>query len=44
MYGLHKLKNSHTITDDFSNILRTSKREPRKIESDRGADFYSNVF
>ena len=31
-----KDKYSQTITDEFSNILSTSKRSPRKLESDRG--------
>ena len=39
-----RLKNSQTITNEFSNILTTSKRSPLKIESDRGAEFYSSIF
>ena len=39
-----KNKNSQTITDEFSNILSTSKRKPLKIESDRGAEFYNSIF
>ena len=31
-----KSRNSQTITNDFSNILKKSKRSPLKIESDRG--------
>ena len=31
-----KNKCSETITNEFSNILTTSKRKPIKIESDRG--------
>ena len=35
------LKNKYcqTITNDFSNILTTSKRKPLKLESDRGTAF-----
>ena len=39
-----KNKYSQTITNEFSNILTTSKRKPLKIESDRGAEFYNNIF
>ena len=39
-----KNKYSQTITNDFSNILTTSKRKPLKIESDRGAEVYNNIF
>ena len=40
------LKNnySQTITNEFSNILSTSKRKPLKIESDRGSEFYNSIF
>ena len=34
-----KNKYSQTITNEFSNILSTSKRKPLKIESDRGSEF-----
>ena len=37
-------KYSLIITQEFSNILSTSKRRPLKIESDRGADFYNRTF
>ena len=39
------LKNrySQTITNEFSNILTTSKQKPLKIESDRGAEFYNSI-
>ena len=37
-------KYSQTITNEFSNILSTSKRKPLKIESDRGAEFYNSIF
>ena len=39
-----KNKNSQTITNEFSNILFTSKRSPVKLESDRGAEFYNSIF
>ena len=39
-----KNKYSQTITNEFSNILTTSKRKPLKIESDRGAEFYNSIF
>ena len=34
-----KNKYSQTITNEFANILRTSKRKPLKLESDRGSEF-----
>ena len=39
-----KNKFSQTITNEFSNILTTSKRKPLKLESDRGTEFYNNIF
>ena len=39
-----KTKSSQNITNEFSNILTTSKRSPVKLESDRGAEFYNSVF
>ena len=39
-----KNKYNQTITNDFSNILTTSKQKPLKIESDRGAEFYNSIF
>ena len=39
-----KNKFSQSITNEFSNILTTSKRKPLKIESDRGSDFYISIF
>ena len=39
-----KNKHSQTITNEFSNILTTSKRKPLKIESDRGAEFFNSIF
>ena len=40
------LKNKYrqTITNEFSNILTTSKRKPLKIESDRGSEFNNKYF
>ena len=37
-------KNSRTITDEFSNILTKSKRQPLKIEPDGGTEFYGSIF
>ena len=39
-----KNKNAQTIKDSFENILRSSKRKPGLIESDRGKEFYNNIF
>ena len=39
-----KNKYSQTITNEFSNILTTSKRKPLKLESDRGTEFYKSIF
>ena len=39
-----KNKYSQTITNEFSNILTTSKRKPLKIESDRGTEFNNSIF
>ena len=39
-----KNKYGQTITNEFSNILTTSKRKPLKIESDRGTEFYNSIF
>ena len=39
-----KNKYSQTNTNEFSNILTTSKRKPFKIESDRGTEFYDSIF
>ena len=30
--------------DSFENILISSKRKPKLIESDRGKEFYNNIF
>ena len=39
-----KNKNAQTIKDSFENILISSKRSPNLIESDRGREFYNNIF
>ena len=39
-----KNKKSQTITNEFMNILSTSKRKPLKLESDRGAEWYNSIF
>ena len=39
-----KNKNAQTIKDSFENILISSKRKPNLIESDRGKEFYNNMF
>ena len=39
-----KNKYSQTITNEFSYILKTSKRKPLKKESDRGTEFYNRIF
>ena len=39
-----KNKNALTIKDSFENILINSKRKPNLIESDRGKEFYNNIF
>ena len=39
-----KNKFSQTITNEFSIILKTSKRKPLKIESDSGTEFYNSTF
>ena len=39
-----KNKYSQTITNEFSNILTTSKRKLLKIESDRGTEFHNSIF
>ena len=39
-----KNKYSQSITNEFSNILTTSKRRPLKLERERGAEFYNNIF
>ena len=39
-----KNKNAQTIKDSFGNILISSKRSPNLIETDRGKEFYNNIF
>ena len=39
-----KNRNAITIKDSFENILISSKRKPNLIESDRGKEFYNNIF
>ena len=39
-----KNKNGQTIKDSFENILISSKRKPNLVESDRGKEFYNNIF
>ena len=39
-----KNKNAQTIKDFFENILISSKRKQNIIESDRGKEFYDNLF
>ena len=39
-----KNKNAQTIKDSFENIMINSKRKPNLIETDRGKEFYNNIF
>ena len=39
-----KNKNAQTIKDSFENFLISSKTKPNLIESDRGKEFYNNIF
>ena len=39
-----KNKNAQTIKDSFEIILISSKRKPNLVESDRGKEFYNNIF
>ena len=41
---LLKNKNAITKKDSFENILLSSKRKPKLFESDRGKEFYNNIF
>ena len=41
---LLKNKNSQIITNEYSNILTTSKRRTFKLESDRGSNWYNSIF
>ena len=38
------IKNSDTISTEFSSIIKSSKRKPNMIETDRGKDFYNSTF
>ena len=39
-----KNKNAQTLKDSFENILISSKRKPNLIGTDRGKEFYNNIF
>ena len=39
-----KNKNALTIKDSFENIIINSKRKPNLVETDRGKEFYNNIF
>ena len=39
-----KNKKAQTIKDSFETILINSKRKPNLIETDRGKEFYNNIF
>ena len=39
-----KNKNAQTIKDSFEKILIGSNRKPKIIETDRGKEFYNNIF
>ena len=39
-----RIKKSQTITNELSNLITLSKRTPVKLESDRGTEFYNNIF
>ena len=39
-----KNKNAQTIKDSFEKTLKSSKRSPNLIESDRSKEFYNNIF
>ena len=39
-----KNKNAQIIKDSFESILINSKRKPNLIETDRGKEFYNNIF
>ena len=39
-----KIKNAQTIKDPFEKILINSKRKQNLIETDRGKEFYNNIF
>ena len=44
MDNTSKNKNAQKVKDSFENIIKSSKRKPILIESDRGKEFYSNIF
>ena len=37
-------KNAQTIKDSFENNLLSSKRQPNLVETDRGKEFYNDIF
>ena len=39
-----KNKYGQRIKDQFSSVITTTKRKPKKTESDQGKKFYNNVF
>ena len=39
-----KNKNAQIIKESFVNILKSSKRDPNLVRTDRGKDFYNNIF
>ena len=39
-----KVENAQTIKDSFEKIIISSKRSPNLIKSDRGKEFYNNIF
>ena len=39
-----KNKNAQSMKDSLENIIIKSKRKPNLIESDRGKEFYNNIF
>ena len=39
-----KNKNARILKDFFEKILKSSRRKPNLIESDRGKEFYNNIF
>ena len=39
-----KNKNAQTIKESFQKILINSRKKPNLIESDRGKEFYNNIF
>ena len=39
-----KTKNAQNITDEFQNIIKTSKRTPKNLHTDRGTEYYNKNF